>query len=523
MMLWSNPEFIRNVRAQLRGTRMVTMGVICALVSITLAYYFYWQRDFSRLANKDLVLRLAGSGLLSMSLWIQTLVLAAGGSIVCVNSIYKEKDQNSFDFQRITRLTPFQLTVGKLFGAPAMMYFICLCFLPLAIFAAILAKVQLSFFVAAYLTLLVGSLSFHIFSLLVSLLTFRGSHTSAIVLVVILLWAGGYPGRMGDLGAFRLGMISPFLAPTLALEKTWNLWQLLHSSSEDYYVGPGQGMVAYFFGHPIHQFFAFLLVTISLSLWFLLGILRNIKRDPDYYEVYSPLQAFGFSVYFNFLLLAFFRWTWSNAIDSQSFLLTMNILIITTLGFFVFRNREKMRRALRNASSVVEQLQNSLWPLPILLTATVFGTVMITAGLTMNHPANDLWLWEPRFTVLRSLFFVLWIVRDLQFLQWMNLRRGKYPLVLGFVFLAIFYVLVNTMLTATGCFDHKDRQAYTALFVPSPLFLLDGTSWPVNTRVWVAGFVLQPALVLLFLWLQSRELKRLAPEIAQENPAVVTA
>jgi len=141
-------------------------------------------------------------------------------------------------------------------------------------------------------------------------------------------------------------------------------------------------------------------------------------------------------------------------------------------------------------------------------------------GLAMNRSSD---FWEPKFAVLGHCFFVLWVVRDLQFLQWMNLRRGKYPLVLGFVFLALFYVLVNTMLTATKCFDHPDRYAYTSLFVPSPLFLLDGTSWPVNTEVWITGFVLQPMLVLLFLWLQGRELKKLAPGAVQENAAAVTA
>ena len=42
------------------------------------------------------------------------LVLGAGGGIACLNSVFKEKEQNSFDFQRLTRLTPLELALGKL-------------------------------------------------------------------------------------------------------------------------------------------------------------------------------------------------------------------------------------------------------------------------------------------------------------------------------------------------------------------------------------------------------------------------
>jgi len=87
--------------------------------------------------------------LLEFTLYAQALILGAGGSIACLNNIFKEKERNSFDFQRITRLTSAELTVGKLFGAPALMYFVFACLMPLSLAAAALAHTGVSFYLAA--------------------------------------------------------------------------------------------------------------------------------------------------------------------------------------------------------------------------------------------------------------------------------------------------------------------------------------------------------------------------------------
>jgi len=51
-------------------------------------------------------------------------------------------------------------------------------------------------------------------------------------------------------------------------------------------------MAAFFFGHPVHQFYAFLLVTASLSCGFYWGFLRNIKRDPELLRGLFALASF---------------------------------------------------------------------------------------------------------------------------------------------------------------------------------------------------------------------------------------
>ena len=39
------------------------------------------------------------------------------------------------------------------------------------------------------------------------------------------------------------------------------------------------------------------------------------KRDPNYYEIYSPLQSLGFAIFLNLLFVAFFNWQTASPLD----------------------------------------------------------------------------------------------------------------------------------------------------------------------------------------------------------------
>ena len=155
--LWSNPEFLRNARAQLRPGKLAATACICAALSIVIGYASSHQ-NYQQVATGP-----AGWGLqvVEITFWLQALMLAAGGGIACVNSIHREKEQNTFDYQRVTRMTPLELTLGKLFGAPDFAYFVFLCLMPLALFGAVMGKRPALTVLAAYAVLLIASLAVH--------------------------------------------------------------------------------------------------------------------------------------------------------------------------------------------------------------------------------------------------------------------------------------------------------------------------------------------------------------------------
>jgi hypothetical protein len=434
-----------------------------------------------------------GFGLLRGLFWLQALILAAGGGISCVNAIYKEKDQNTFDYQRVTRLSPLELTLGKLFGAPIFIYFICLCFVPLVIFAAVKGQQSFTFVLAAYAVLIIGSIAFHTLALLISLLTVRGSHTTAIIFVLILLWLFSNIFVL-TANYLYLAPLSPFYSADVASQQRSNY--LRTSLSKDLV-----------FGHPVHHVFVLIIIDGLLTAWFLLALSRNIKRDPDQYELYSPLETFALAICINVILLAFVNWS-ADLINVQATLLTINISILSFLGLAQLRNRDRTRRILRTQKKSPISWIDLSWPAPFLFITALTACALVFAAAAIAR--NPLMEWSPVFAIFRFLFITAWLVRDMQFLQWMTLRRGKRPLVAGVMFLTAFYACVGIVLSAFGTFRDVDNLPFSAFFLPTPIYYLDPAAWATRPAIWGAAFVAQWLVVALFILAQRKTIIELA-------------
>jgi hypothetical protein len=137
-----------------------------------------------------------------------------------------------------------------------------------------------------------------------------------------------------------------------------------------------------------------------------------------------------------------------------------------------------------------------------LIAGTLAAGLLVVLGVAEGR--NPQVEWNPNFAVLRSLFFVAWIVRDIQFLQWMTLRRGKHALVTGVLFLVIFYVCVSILMGPLGMYSISDRVPFSAFFVPSAVYLLDHAAWAIRPAIWSAAFLAQWIFIAAFIWLQQR-------------------
>jgi hypothetical protein len=250
-----------------------------------------------------------------------------------------------------------------------------------------------------------------------------------------------------------------------------------------------------------------LVIDLLLAGWFLLAVVRNIKRDPNYYEIYSPLQALGFAMFINLLFVAFFRWDVARPMDGQSLLLTLNIVVFFSLGLGAMRNRERMRRILRSRESAAASWLDLAWPTPLIVAGTAAAGLLVILGMEMGR--NPRAEWDLKFALLRLLFFVAWITRDLQFLQWMSLRRGKHPLVVGILFLMVFYVCVLIVMAPLGIYSAVGRKAFSAFFVPSAVYSLDRFAWIQRPAIWGAALVGQCVAIALFLGLQRQTIDEL--------------
>jgi len=132
VLFLENPELRQNLRIELSSNRVLTAGIITAVFALIVVP--------SLLPGNRPGISAGGFGPISFylmaMLWSQRITLTLGGAISCWRAVRRERELNTYDYQRITRLSPLELAVGKLFGAPALAYFVTLCLVPPAVLSA---------------------------------------------------------------------------------------------------------------------------------------------------------------------------------------------------------------------------------------------------------------------------------------------------------------------------------------------------------------------------------------------------
>lgn len=494
MQLLSNPELIRNVRAQLRLDRMLSVAGICAVLSLVVGFSMasrggWWGREF-----------------LQTVLWGQAFVLLIMGGLAALQTIQGEKTGNTFDFQRLTRLSPLELSVGKLLGAPILAYFIVLCLMPAAIVGVAAGPARLPFVLASYAVLILGAMTFHALALLFSMVIGRGAGTAA-VLVFLLGFSGVAP--QGSRVVLSLGPVSPYVAVQLADETTWALNPTAAAGYGAY------TMTDLFFGWPVHHVPVLLVLYVTFALWFLLPVVRNLKRDPAVYEIFTPGQALGFGLYVNLIVAAFLRWLDFPSAATQAGWLTFNFMLFSWLGLALLRTRERVRWLHERGRNGTEWLATA-WPAPYVLAGTLAVGLGVAATLSILPPRGD---WDLGFGLLRLGFFALWSARDILFVQWMNLRGGRRPLLTSLLYLSVFYACVLLLEATLHLFQTQAGAAVATLLLPGSVLQLSPASWLDNRFLWVAALLVEAVCAGLLVTLQRRVLGDLAPR----RPAAVPA
>jgi len=495
------PELLRNGRIQLRRRRVLAVIVICAAVSLSAVAYFFYSPDAARS-------EVAALNLVRTMVILQIAVLLIGGGIYCLQSVNREKELNTFDYQRITRLKPIELAIGKLLGAPALAYFIVLCLTPITLIAAFLAQIPVFTLLQICLIVLLGSITYHLLALLLSLLAPPGSSAGTIVLFLFLAGMGSMIAA--GMNTFAIRQVSPFFAVELLGSQT--------PQSPFATLLPLQDL---FLGVSVPHFLVLVVIYVSFSAFLMLAVTRNIKRDPSVYDIYAPWQGLAFVLYLNALVLGFFRWVVPFQLPPQyrvqfrpiqagpaAVVFLANALwLFAIFGFALLRNRERVRRRIRQYGATASGWWAAIWPSPYLLVGALVTGCAILAMI--RYKVEDFGNWNFQVGMLEVVFFAIWLVRDFQYLQWMNLQRAKRPLVAGVLYLIIFYVCASACMAAFGLY-RPFAAPYRAIFIPSAAFGLDADAWTSAERLWAGALFLLAIETFVFVWLQRRELGKLA-------------
>ncbi|MGA3294601.1 MAG: hypothetical protein ABSE45_11540 [Candidatus Acidiferrales bacterium] len=526
-LLFSNPELIRNVRIQLRPGRTIAAAVICLVVSAT-----FWASIVHSLGPPEFPGWGRGAAVFVFILYLQIGILLIGGGLYCLQSVHREKELNTFDYQRVTRLSSLELTAGKLFGAPVLTYFLVLCLMPVALLGAMRGGVPFSLVAEAYILLLLGSIAYHMLALLTSVLLGRGTAVVAILLFLALVGVSSMDSASRPVpwntSTWQVHQVSPFFAGELVTEHAPQSMPMPNSFAEGY------SQTDSFLGRKIPHTIVVLVFYVTFAAWFLLAILRNIKRDPPVYEIYSSNQALCFVLYLNLIVVGFFPWAEAFrdkdfTIGTQAYhipagppsaieltLLGKSVWFFAILVLILLRNRERVRRRARTLGSRAAGLWAALWPAPYLTGAiALVGASIITLISYYRNPGA----WDRWLALYYVAFVGLWLVRDSLYLQWMYLRRTKRPLGSAALYMTIFYACSEIVFGSLNLYHHARSAAISAIFVPSPLFALDSTFWNQGTRLWLGALAAQAMAALLFAWLHWQRLREFDTGVSPESTA----
>ncbi|MGH9714909.1 MAG: hypothetical protein ACRD5M_16565 [Candidatus Acidiferrales bacterium] len=467
-----NPELIRNLRIQLRPKRMVVAAIITGVVSL-IVLPALWPNAGS-----------SDMGYLASVLIMQSVTILIGGGIACMQSVSREKEQNTFDYQRITRLSPLELTIGKVLGAPSMAYFVALCLVPAALLGLPKSGWTFGNLLDSWILLVFGGLAFHSFSVLMSMLLRKSLSTGAVLLF---LFFAGFPGI------------------------SWTTLVLTRGAQ-----GAAAMQSVNFYGIqlPFTPFSTF--IYASFAAWFILALERNIKRDPAMYELLTPLQALGFAAWVNFLFVGLYPTSAYTANYAQLSSLWVNSMVFFSLGLVLLRNRDRARRRLRELGAEGLSWLEAFWPAPYIMIGAI-GTGFLPLLIAPQHPNPASGYAPPNGSLdtslflFRLVFFALWLCRDLLYLRWMNLRPGRKPLLRAMLYAFVYYTTLFVLFFVHGVATVKPEEAaFQAIFVSSRIITLEAASWNSASAAWFIALICQIALMFFFAFLHRQELQSLA-------------
>ena len=509
---FSNPELIRNARIQLRPGRLLVGAVVAAVGLITT-----WESVMHADLNFSVFELKKAGAVFALILMAQTAILLIGGGIACLVAVQRERELNTFDYQRVTRLSSLKLAIGKLFGAPIAIYVAVLYLMPVALVAAAMAHLPALLVLGLYFIVLLGSLTFHAFALLIS--TFLGRSGGVIAAILLFLCAVYLSAVPGVYQTWAMNSLSPFFAGSMLdaygsqtsgryLHATAPLWRDWRDA---------------FFGIEMPHLLVFTAIHVTLIAWFLIAIRRNLKRDPSVFETYSPVQAFLFTLYLGLLMVGFFPWktifvSYLLDVRGQGFktaeadpqtveqmLLFVSVIFFGVLALVLLRNRERTRRRIREFGDRAAGWLAALWPAPYLIAAiAVIGGAIVVLISHYRDPQKE---WDSHLAVYEVAFIGAWLARDALYLQWMSLRRARRPLVTAVLYLTIFYLSVSILFSALDSYSNAGKAARTALLLPTPFFAMSALDWSQQRMIWIGALFFQAALAIVFAGLHYLRLR----------------
>ncbi len=241
-----NPEFLKYFRIQCRSKRLLAIIIPTVVITIIVSF-LVWESNM-----RDLVK--TGRQIFFILIFVQFAIFYLFGSYQTSTSISKEKEQKTYNFQKITKLTAVDLLLGKLFGSPLIAYVFLATTIPLSLIAAIMGDISWQLFLGSYAFLLISGIMWHSFGLLNSSIAEKSTVFIPVLMVISILsfesLSNAYKGFL---------MFSPFTVVRSLFREEIRL--------------------TVFYGLKINNFFFTMGLMIYITYWSLNTTVKRVKQD----------------------------------------------------------------------------------------------------------------------------------------------------------------------------------------------------------------------------------------------------
>jgi len=273
------------------------------------------------------------------------------------------------------------------------------------------------------------------------------------------------------------------------------------------------------FGQEVPWLLMCVLLCGSFSAWLAVMLVRNLKRDYQEIRPLSRWQAVGCAAFLNFLIYALLKPSGPMSVEGGGgvfteskivavFAVAMNGLILFLMGLATLTPQERLkvwRRKRATGEAAVFADDGLSWPW-LGISALVAYALMVWGLLAWDHtlPLDRHTL---QSAAVRLLLVLVFVTRDVLFLQWCMLTRLRQPVVKGVSYLGLYYAAAAVLAGIGAVSSHQASEWVMALLTPVQAFDPDvkGLAFPAATYV---GLALQTGLVAVVLLAISSRLQR---------------
>src|SRR5208282_4388347 len=462
--IWKNPEFVRHLRAELRVTRALTIAVVVIVIAL-LIWLGCWGSRASEMAAMRRSAYFTAERLAEMErqgptqVWFsfyQILMFAQLGILTlwslfsCAQSISGERERKTWDFQRATRLSAGELLIGKLLGEPVLTYFIVLCCLPIALLAGLLGRVGPGNIAQGYLLIISGALFIGLAGLWLSNLF--ESRSRGLVLI----------------GAFGLYILLAFVSQ--AKESNFpGIAALSPLTGFERLFTKGPFARATVFGSPVPWGIMSLLLYATFGFWLVLMLLRTLTKEYEQMRPLSRWQAVGCAAFLNFTLYALYvPRTLTEWDPFTKFMAAVNGVILFAMGLAMLTSYERLKvwwRTRRQTRWALFAEDGPQWPWLAVSAAVGYG--LLIWGLFAWKNTLGFEIGALKASLVEFAVVMIYITRDITFIQWCRLTRMRAPVLKGILFASLYYVSTIVLSTVFSVSSETLGQYSYAVLTPA--------------------------------------------------------